>query len=98
MDFRPVRIVWISWSLIWAASWAVLAVLSVHRYPCRTVLVYTVKGQQCAGAVPGGNLDLVIIFAVLALASVAGAFIPAGLGKIRRHLAARHQPPCSANA
>jgi hypothetical protein len=98
MYFHRGRVFWIGWSLIWAAVWAVVAALSVPRHLCGVVLVYTVKGQQCVGAMPMGNLGLMIIFAVLALGSVAFAFIPVGLGKlipvglgkIRRHLAARH--------
>ena len=90
MYVHAFRVFWISWSLIWAVVWAGVAAFSVPRHPCGAVLVYTVKGQQCAGALPAGNHGRVVIFMVLALASVAAAFIPAGLGRIRRQLAARH--------
>lgn len=89
MYLRTVRVVWISWSLIWAAFWAVVAALSVHRYLCGAVLVYTTKGQQCVAATPTGNLGLTIISSILAVTSLALGFIPVVLGKIRRHLAAR---------
>jgi hypothetical protein len=81
MYFHPARVFWIGWSLIWAAGWTVLAVfaaLSVPRHLCGLILV---RAWQCAAANPPSNLGLVIIFTVLALASVAFAFIPARLGK-----------------
>jgi hypothetical protein len=90
MYFHPARVAWISWSLIWAAGWAMVAAVSAPRHLCAAVLVYTSNGQQCMAPMPTGNLGLMVSSAVLALASVAVAFIPVHPAKIRRHLFAGH--------
>ena len=92
MHFHPARVAWVSWSLAWAAVWAVVDVQNAPQRACIAVMVHAIKDQPCAlyGSTMG-DLGLVILFAVLCLASVAVTFIPADPGKIRRHLAAHHQ-------
>jgi hypothetical protein len=89
MSFHRARVAWLSWSLTWAAIWAVAAAFSVPRHLCGAVLVHTSNGQQCIGTTATGSLGLMIVCTVLGLASVAVGFISVSPGKIRRHLAAR---------
>ncbi len=84
MYFHPVRVAWISWSLVWAAVWAVVAAFSVPRHLCGAILVHAVNGQQCVGAATAGSLGMVIVCAVLAITSVSVGFIPVSPAKIRR--------------
>lgn len=84
MYFHPIRVIWVIWSLVWAAVWTVAAVHNVPHHACTVPTVFVINGQSCAQDTTVGNPALMIVFVALAVASVAAAFLPVGPGKIRR--------------
>ena len=84
MYFHPVRVIWVIWSLAWAAVWTVASVLTVPHRACTQPMLLIINGQSCAQYGTVGNLVLTIVFASLAITSVGAVFIPVGPGKVRQ--------------
>lgn len=84
MYFHPVRVAWVIWSLGWAALWTVAAIHNVPHHACKLSNLFIVNGQSCSEYGRVGNPVLMVVFGVLAIASVAAVFIPVGPGKVRR--------------
>jgi hypothetical protein len=82
--FHPVRVLWVIWSVFWAAIWTVGAIHNIPHHACTLSNLLIINGHSCAQYGSVGNPGLALLFAVFAVASVGAAFIPVGPGKVRR--------------
>jgi hypothetical protein len=82
--FHPVRVIWVIWSLLWAAFWAFAAFRNIPHHACTLPNLFIVNGQSCAQFGTVGNPALMVVFGILAVASVGAAFIPVGPGRVRQ--------------